>query len=166
MILVLLVHLVGRSIKSLQKVVYWYCTSHICSTHDNEPKGPFKNYVVYQYTYSGGRLRIDKAPFMIWNEVTLTGQNLPLECCYPLKILTQFLKRLDLLMLKIRALVVKGLQSYRPSNFENDSTPRKLDWFEWARGQVAGFSWDLQLWQLVTMQPFNLQSPNFQHQKI
>ena len=22
---------------------------------------------------------------------------------------------------------------------ENDSTPRKLDWFEWARGHVAGF---------------------------
>ena len=37
--------------KILAKVVYWYCTSHICSTHDNEPKGPFKNYVVYQYTY-------------------------------------------------------------------------------------------------------------------
>ena len=33
-------------------------------------------------------------------------------------------------------------------------------------GQVAGFSWDLQLWQLVTMQPFNLQGPNFQQQKI
>ena len=36
--------------------------------------------------------------------------------------------------------LIKGLQSYQPSNFENDSTPRKLDWFEWARGQVAGFS--------------------------
>ena len=43
-------------------------------------------------------------------------------------------------MLKIWALKVKGLQSYWPSNFENDSTPRKLEWFEWARGQVAGFS--------------------------
>ena len=44
------------------------------------------------------------------------------------------------MMLKIWALQIKGLQSYRPSNFENDSTPRKLDWFECGRGQVAGFS--------------------------
>ena len=43
-------------------------------------------------------------------------------------------------MLNIWALLVKGLQSYRLSNFENDSTLRKLDWFEWSRGQVAGFS--------------------------
>ena len=33
-----------------------------------------------------------------------------------------------------------GSVGYRPSNFENDSTPHKLDWFEWAQGQVAGVS--------------------------
>ena len=49
-------------------------------------------------------------------------------------------KDLNLLMLKIWGLYVKGLQSYWPSNFENDSTPHKLDWFEWARDQVAGYS--------------------------
>ena len=35
------------------------------------------------------------------NEVTLRGHNIPLKCCQPLEILTQFLKGLDLLMLKI-----------------------------------------------------------------
>ena len=77
--------------------------------------------------------------------------------------------------------VEKGLRSFNAENlgsvgeraakllaikFENDSTPRKLNWFECGWGQVAGFSLDLQLWQLVTLQPFNLQSPKFQHQKI
>ena len=35
------------------------------------------------------------------NEVNLTGQNLPLNFCYPLEILTQFQKDLDLSLLKI-----------------------------------------------------------------
>ena len=35
------------------------------------------------------------------NEVTLTGQNPPSKCCYPLKLLTQFKRNLDLLILKI-----------------------------------------------------------------
>ena len=33
---------------------------------------------------------------------------------------------LDLLMLRVWGLLVKGHQSYQPSNFENDSTPGKL----------------------------------------
>ena len=45
-------------------------------------------------TYSGARLRINKAPFMIWNEVTLTGKILPLKCCYSLEISTQFFKKI------------------------------------------------------------------------
>jgi len=63
--------------------------------------------------------------------------------------LTQFGKDLDLFMLKIWGLYVKGLQSYHPSNFENDSTPGKLESGPtgssgaWAKGQT--FSKDLQL---------------------
>ena len=53
------------------------------------------------------------------NEITLTGQNQPLKCWQPLKILTHFIKGLDLL--------AKGQQSCRPSNFENDSTSGKLE---------------------------------------
>ena len=60
--------------------------------------------MMYESKYSGLRIKINKVPFMIWNEVTLTGKILPLKCSYPLEILTQFLKRLDLLMLKIWAL--------------------------------------------------------------
>ena len=43
------------------------------------------------------------------NEATLTGQNPPLKCCQPLKILTHFITGLDLLMIEIWNLLVKGL---------------------------------------------------------
>ena len=52
------------------------------------------------------------------NEVTLTGQNLPLKCCQPLDFQCTFLKGLDLLMLKILGLLIKGLQSYQLSKLE------------------------------------------------
>ena len=61
-------------------------------------------------------------PFYVVNEVTLRGQNPSLKFCQPLELLTQFIKDLDLSMLKIWGLQVKGLQSYWPSNFENDLT--------------------------------------------
>ena len=73
-------------------------------------------------------------------------------------------------MLKIWGLWVKGLQNYWPSNFKNESTPGHLE-----RGpsgsSVAGagrqtFSGDLQLWQLITMKPFNLQTLYLQNWKI
>ena len=35
------------------------------------------------------------------NEVTLTGQNVPLKCCWPFELLTQFWKDLDISILKI-----------------------------------------------------------------
>ena len=35
------------------------------------------------------------------NEVTLTGQSLPLKCCQPLEILTHFITGLDLSMIEI-----------------------------------------------------------------
>ena len=73
-------------------------------------------------------------------------------------------------MLKIAGLYVKWLQSYWPSNFKNDSTSGK---FESGPNGSSGagasrqtFSWDLQLWQLVTLQPFDLQTPKFEHKKI
>ena len=51
--------------------------------------------------------------------------------------------------------------SYRPSNFEKDLT---LGVLEWRPGGLSGagagrqtFSWDLQIWKLVTLKPFNLQ---------
>ena len=73
-------------------------------------------------------------------------------------------------MLKIWGLYVKGLQNDRPSNFENDLTPVQLESGPTgSRGAGAGrqtFSCDLQLWQLVTLKPFDQQTPNFQYWKI
>ena len=70
-------------------------------------------------------------------------------------------------MLKIFGLYVKGLQSYQPSNFENDLTlvavePGPTD-SSGAEAAQQTFSWDLQLWQLIILQPFDLQTPNFQN---
>ena len=42
-----------------------------------------------------------QSPFYVVNEVYLTGQKPSLKFCYPHEILTQFVKGLDLLMLKI-----------------------------------------------------------------
>ena len=60
---------------------------------------------------------LDQSPFYVVNEVTLTGQKPSLKFCQPLELFTQFEKGLDLLMLKIWGLQIKGLQSYQPSNF-------------------------------------------------
>ena len=65
-------------------------------------------------------------------------------------------------MLKIWGLYVNGLQNDRPSNFENDSTPDKLESgltdSSGAGDKQQTFSQDLQFWQLVTLKPFNLQT--------
>ena len=61
------------------------------------------------------------------NEVNLTEQNPSLKYCQPLEIFTQFKKGLDLSMLKVGDLQIKGLQSYWSSNFENDLTPVQLE---------------------------------------
>ena len=37
---------------------------------------------------------------------------------------------------------------------------------DWGRGRLADFFLRPQLWQLVTLQPFDLQTPNFEHWKI
>ena len=76
------------------------------------------NFFIQSWTFVYARL-LNK-PYV--NEITLTGQNPSLKHCLALEILTQFFKGLDFLMLKIWNLQVKGLQSYRPSNFENVST--------------------------------------------
>ena len=47
---------------------------------------------------------------------------------------------------------------------DRESNPSRLA--DWGRGRLADLSWDLQLWQLVTLQPFDLQTPNFQHLNI
>ena len=60
-------------------------------------------------------------------EVTLSKQNPAFKCCQSLEILTNFLKGIDLSMLKIWDLQVKGLQSYQLSNIENDLTPVQLE---------------------------------------
>ena len=73
-------------------------------------------------------------------EVTLRRQNPPLKCCQPLQLFTQLYTELDLLLLKIWGLLVKGLQSYRPSNFENGSTsPRFEPWPTGSSGAKAGW---------------------------
>ena len=55
------------------------------------------------------------------------GKNHPLNAASILIFNEIFKKGLDLLMLKILGLYVKGLQSYWPSNFENDLTPGVLE---------------------------------------
>ena len=48
--------------------------------------------------------RLEMAPLLnkyYCNEVILTGKNLPLKFYYPLELSTQFLRGLELLMLKI-----------------------------------------------------------------
>ena len=69
-------------------------------------------------------------------------------------------------MLKIWGLEVNWLQSYQPSNLENDKTAPGIEPGPTGLcGAKAGrqtFSWDLQIWQLVILQPFDLQTSNFQ----
>ena len=61
------------------------------------------------------------------NEVTLTGQNPTLKCCQHIEIQKTVRKRVDLLILKILGLQIKGLQSYWQSNFENYLTSSVLE---------------------------------------
>ena len=61
------------------------------------------------------------------NGATLREQNPPLKCCQPFVYQYTLSKGLDLSMLKIWGLQIKGLQSFWPSNFENDSTPGVLE---------------------------------------
>ena len=104
------------------------------------------------------------------NVVTLTGQSPPLKCYQPFEILTQFITGLDLLMIEIWGLWVKGLQSCWPSNFENGSTPVQLEsgpiGLTRAGAVWQTFSWDRQFWKLLTLQPFNFQTPYLQKKKI
>ena len=89
----------------------------------------------------------------------------PLNLCYILE------RGLDLSILKIWGLLVKGLQSYQLSKLEVTrksllSSPG-LTWtssrpeFEITRGQVI-----LNVWWPVTLQPFDLQTLNFQQYKV
>ena len=84
-------------------------------------------------------------PFMKQSEVYLTGQNLTKSCSWPLDFCHTFEKGLDLSILKIWGLLVKGLQSYQLSKLEvtrkslptgpgpsQTSRPR----FELYRGQI------------------------------
>ena len=65
---------------------------------------------------------------------------------------------------------MKGLQSYQPSNFVNDWTSPGIEPTPTAcSGARAGrqtFSWDLQIWQLVTWQPFDLKTQYYLYGKI
>ena len=74
------------------------------------------------------------------------------------------------LIVKILGLYVKGLQSYQPSKFVNDSSgPGIIPRPTGSSGAVAGwqtFFGDLQHWQLVTLKPFNLQTHYLQYWKI
>ena len=81
--------------------------------------------------------------------------------------------------------VEKGFRSFNAENLGSiGQRAAKLpaiklqEWFDFARnrtradwptGAGAGrqtFSWDLQLWKLVTLQPFDLKTPYLQHRKF
>ena len=76
---------------------------------------------------------------------------------------------LDLLMLRIWGLKVKGLQSYWPSNFALAHSSAftaaecasAFAGFEMARGRII-----CKVWWPVTLQSFDLQTSNFQQKKI
>ena len=72
-------------------------------------------------------LENQQSPCYVVNEVTFTGQNPSLKFCQPLELFNQLKKGLDLLFLKIWSLLVKRLQSYWPSNFENNSNMGVLE---------------------------------------
>ena len=80
---------------------------------------------IYSYGLPLTYVRLLNKPYE--NQIILRGHNILLKSCQPLEILTQFTKELDLLLLKIQHLQIKGLQSYWPSNFENDLTPGELE---------------------------------------
>ena len=66
---------------------------------------------MHVHTYSNfAYVRLLSKPYE--NEVTLTGQNTPLKCCQHLEIQYTVRKRVDVLILKVLGLFVKGLQSY------------------------------------------------------
>ena len=84
--------------------------------------------------------------------------------------MTQFWRESYLLLLNIWGLLVKGLRKYQPSNFGNDLTQGELkSGPSSSSGAGAGrqtFSWDLQLWKLITLMTFDLQTPYLQYWKI
>ena len=47
--------------------------------------------------------------------------------------------------------------------FDPGRSRTRADWFESDRGMMADFAWDLQLWQLVTLMPFDQQTPYLQY---
>ena len=61
-----------------------------------------RQYISTIQSWSKLYIRLLNKPYV--NEVTLTGQNPPWRQCHPLEIFTQFVKGLDLLMLKILGL--------------------------------------------------------------
>ena len=73
---------------------------------------------------------------------------------------------------RFRSFVAKNLESVGQRAAKLPAI-KLWEWFEpvqasnpgtladWGRGRLADLSWDLQLWQLVILQPFDLQTPNF-----
>ena len=121
--------------------------------------------------YNGEQTKPPIRTFPYVNEVTLREQKPPLKCCQPFDLLTQLKRELDLLMLKIWRLQVKGLQNYRPSNFENDwtatggSNPSRLaDWGRTLFGTSRNHSKSLVGSFWLQMAPFQLQMAPFQLQ--
>ena len=97
------------------------------------------NIQLWTYAY----IRLLNRPY--GNEVTLRRQKPPLKCCQLLDFQSTFLKGLDILMIKIWGLQIKGLQSYQLSKLEvsRKSLPQgpghirtNQPAFENARGQI------------------------------
>ena len=88
------------------------------SLSENPINGPGCDLVVGAETYSYAHNKPIVCPFMKQNEVYLTGKNLTISCSWPLDFCYTFVKGLDLSMLKIWGLLVKGLQSYQLSKLE------------------------------------------------
>ena len=115
-------------------------------------------------------LENQQSPFYVVNELTLTGRNPSLKFCKPLELLRQ---------------LKKGFRSFDSENLGSVGQRaakllaiRLWEWFDpgrsriWDEGACRLFGhkgrrvYKRKVWWLVTLQPFELQTPNFQNQKI
>ena len=114
----------------------------------------------YETSLTNGYLISPMKMRSLWEGKTYAKNTTSLiNLCYILK------RGLDLSILKIWGLLVKGLQSYQLSKLEvtRKSLPTSPgpSWtnrpgFELYRGQII-----LKVWWLVTLQPFDIQTSNF-----
>ena len=135
-----------------------FCWSKLDFSYDNKILLLVNFLKIGIQTWSNDYKRFVNTPYE--NEVTLTGQNPPLKCCQPPELFTKLNRGLNISMLKISKLpAVKLWEWFNPGLYALAHTLAGM-------AEAADFSWELQIWQLVTLKPFNLQIQYLQFWKI